>query len=789
VRVSNFFAWPVRPVGANGLSTDGLGDDGLRTGRRRATRRRLGLSTALTLALAALPLVLTTAAQAQMVNLGKPDTRPITGNDPTAFQADRVNYDRDHAIIAAEGHVQSWQNDHFLSADRVTFDRNSGVAAAYGHVTIVEPDGQVVFAEYAELSGGMKQGVMRGMRALLADGGKLAANGARRTDGKLNELSRAVYTSCDLCLLDPSKPIEWQIRADHMVQDLENKRIEYSNAWLDIYGVPILYMPYMSSTDPSVRRQSGFLPPTLGATDEHLGTFIAIPYYWVINDQSDATIIPEITSTQGGQVQGIYRQRFNDGDVTLRGAVGEDQHSVGGYFFGKALFSYDDTWRYGANINVANSVDYLRDYQIDGFGGNFLGSNVFIEGFGVGSYLKLDGSGFQVLNGPVAQATLPYVLPRFEYSYVSEPNLLGGRVSLDTEDFNILRPQGTSDQRLAGRVQYDRPFQGYLGEQYLVTAQLSGAYYRATVFQDQPNYGPDSNASAGLGQGQLALRVNWPFMRDAGSLGTQIVEPIVQVIAAPQSGNAQRDKLPNEDSLSYEFTDSTLFSLNRFGGYDRYDGGLRANVALHGNWTFLGHQQLDAIIGASAVQHQAANLFPQFDTLTGVTPGKHLSDVVGRVAFVPNKWLDFTARGVVDHSTGNLHYGEAATSFGQPILRASLNYFYASSNPFLEYTGDFYTDGALNQTVPRTYYFHPRQELGSTISTHVGHYTATIFARADTESGELATMGGDAKYEDECTIFDIHFLRRYTSINGDHGNTAILFTITFKTVGQIGFTG
>ena len=42
-------------------------------------------------------------------------------------------------------------------------------------------------------------------------------------------------------------------------------------------------------------------------------------------------------------------------------------------------------------------------------------------------------------------------------------------------------------------------------------------------------------------------------------------------------------------------------------------------------------------------------------------------------------------------------------------------------------------------------------------------------------------------YDDECFTFDVNFSKRYTSLNGDSGNTIILFQITFKTVGQFGF--
>ena len=144
---------------------------------------------------------------------GAPAPQPLTRTDPVAFTADEVQYDRDNAVVTATGNVEAWQNDNILRADKITFDRNTNVAAATGHVVMVQPDGQVLFSDYAELTEGLRDGVLRGMRALLAENGRLVANGARRTDGKINELSRAVYTTCNLCAADPTRPPLWQIRA------------------------------------------------------------------------------------------------------------------------------------------------------------------------------------------------------------------------------------------------------------------------------------------------------------------------------------------------------------------------------------------------------------------------------------------------------------------------------------------------------------------------------------------------------------------------------------------------
>jgi LPS-assembly protein len=731
------------------------------------------------------------AAAAQLANLATAgENQQVSGNEPVTFLADRVTYDKTNSIVSASGHVQAWQNGHYLAADRVTFDRNTDVAAAYGHVVIVEPDGQIVFGDYAEISQGMKNGVISGMRSLLANGGKMAANGARRTEGKLNELSRAVYTSCNVCALDPTAPLTWQIRADHMTQDLENKRIEYSDAWIDVLGVPVFYLPYMSNTDPSVKRQTGLLTPSFGATSSHLGSFLTVPYYVVLDDQSDVTFTPEFSTQQGGQLEALYRRDFNEGVLKATGAVATDENKIQGFFFGSANFNWNDTWRYGANVNLGSSVDYLRDYEIPGYGFNFLGSNVFLEGFGVGAYSRLDIEGYQGLNSSIDQSSVPYALPRYIYSYLGEPDWLGGRTSFETEDFNVLRQQGADVQRLAARVAWDRPFAGYLGEQYLLTGEVRAAAYNANVLDGQPDYGDSSHSTTAHAQPQVSVKISWPFVRDAGSLGSQTIEPILQLIAAPQAGNAQHDKLPNEDSLAYEFSDATLFSLNRFGGFDRFDGGERANFALHGNWTFLGGQVLDGMVGASAIQHIDLSQYPVFQPANGFDRGSHLSDIVGRAQFVPDKWIDFTARARVDHQNGDLRFADVVTGFGHGPVRFNLGYLYASTDPYLLFANDPYTPGYLSPANNvNTGFYTPRNEISAGATLHYGHYAVSGDALRNLATGQMDSVGGHLKYEDECTIFDFFVYRRYTSINGDNGNTTILFTITLKTVGQIPIKG
>jgi LPS-assembly protein len=731
--------------------------------------------------LLAMPLVgsLATIAHAQLGSLVNGAAGPAASRDqPVTFTADTVEYDRENALVNADGHVEAWQNDHVLRADHITFDRNTGVAAAKGNVVLLEPDGQVLFADYAEMTQDMKNGVMRDMRAILAENGRLAANGARRTGGQLNELSRAVYSTCNLCAKDPTKPPLWQIRALSAVQDLEHKKIEYEDAVLEMYGIPVAYMPYFWHADPSVKRASGLLFPSLGITS-HLGAFFAQPYYWVIDDQSDATITPMLTSRGGEQLSLEYRRRFNSGYLLLNGSAAYDQNrSVQAAIYGKGQFSIDENWRWGFDIARASSANYINNYrlssQLGGAVPNLLTSQVYAEGFGQGSYSRLDVRLYQSLNeSVVSTSTLPLVLPRYQYSYFGQPDALGGRLSVDFGAFNVVRSVGTNTRRISLTTDWSRPFVGALGDLWKVTLHNDAIGYSAYGFNQIPNFGPYSHVNAVRAQPQAALDFRWPFMRDSESWGTQLIEPIAQIIVAPQAGDSQLNKYPNEDSFDLEFSDANLFGFNRFTGIDRLDGGVRANVALHGAW-YLGGTALDGLIGQS-YRTSKDNLFPQ-------SSGLHdqASDIVARATLAPTGWFNLTYRTRLDHKSLATRMADTLGSIGVPKFSVYAGYTYTTFDPYT----------LFNQPLPPpagSSFYVPRNEATIGVSSNWGNYRFNGWARRDLQSHRMVGAGADAIYEDECYILDFKFFRRSTSLNGDKGATSVLILMTFKTIGQFGY--
>jgi LPS-assembly protein len=697
------------------------------------------------------------------------------GDQPVYYQAGSVEYDRERGVVTLTGQVEFWQGERVMLADKVTYDRNTGVAAAIGNVVLLEPDGQTVFADYAELSDGMKDGVMTGLRALLAQNARLAANGARRTDGRVAELSRAVYSTCDLCPEDPTRAPLWQLRARSAIQDKDNKRIEYHDAVVDFFGLPLLYTPFLAHPDPTERRASGILVPAFGYS-KHLGVFAAVPYYWAIDDQSDATITPLLATTNGPALNLEYRRRFNNGEVTIDTSVANDDGDLAGHIFAKGLFAIDETWRWGFNLNRASSIDYMRDFRIQNWQ-PVLTSDVFAEGFGQGSYTRIEARVYQGLTSSVITKQLPVVLPYWQYSYAGERDRLGGRIGLDLDMFNVMRTEGTTTRRARMSAQWERPGVGLVGELWRLRLRLDSAAYSALQFNQQPNYGALTTASSAQAMPTMAVMWRWPLVRDAGTWGTQTIEPIAQVAMGPRSTSYLRDRtqIPNEDALDLAlgFTDATLFSLNRFQGVDRLEGGGRAAVALRAAWDFPSGARLEALVGQS-YRTAKDNAFPEESGLRNTT-----SDVVSRVTFAPTGWLDVTSRQRTSASTYQIRFADALASVGTDRFRVFGGYIYSVYNPYNLYQSPTSYTTALDT---------PRNEGTLGVSAKVGQFwRVSAFARRNLDTGEEVVNGMRAGYEDECFGFDVSLSRRYTSINNDNGATTLLFQFTFKTIGQFGF--
>jgi len=681
---------------------------------------------------------------------------PEEGQPPILFSADELSYDREMGVTRAAGRVEVSYAERILLADVIAYNERLDLMTASGNVSLVEPSGDVLFAEYMELSGDLKEGILEDFRAILADGARLAAGGARRSGGVRTEMSKAVYSPCDLCPEDPTAAPLWQIKAIKVVHDEEAKRIEYTDAWIELAGVPVAYAPYFSHPDPRVKRKTGFLVPSIGNSSD-LGFVAEAPFFWAINPHQDATIRPIITSGEGPVLATEYRARLMDGTAEANGSITRDSDKdVRGHISGRFRYDLDDTWRMGADVERTLDDTYLRRY---GFGGDrTLTSRLFAEGFSGRSYIAANTYLFQSLENDVNDDTLPLVLPALDYNFVGRPDRWGGRTELDLNLLALTRDEGVDVQRLSAQGGWQLPLRGGFGDVLTFRASIQADLYHV---EEQPISGRADNFDGFTGRVFPRASLDWrlPFVR-GGETVHQVLEPIAQVVVAPNGGNPA--EIPNEDSQDFELDETNLFGENRFTGVDRVEGGTRFNYGLRWGAYGAGGGSTTVFVG----QSYRLNADDTFASGSGLED--NLSDVVAAVAVTPGRYVNLSYRTRFDAERLTVSRHEVSGNGGIPEFFVSGSYVFFASQ----------TGSELDN----------REELSLSASLQITDYwrIGVSGVRDLTVNGGQRSMGGNVTYEDECLIFTAKFTRTFFVDRDLEPTDAVFLRVLLKTLGEFG---
>jgi LPS-assembly protein len=658
----------------------------------------------------------------------------------------------------------------------------------------------------------MTAGFAKNVRMLMADRSRLAANTMRRTNANHTELVRGVYSPCDLCENDPSAPPIWQLKAREIDHDTELQRVEFRDAVMEIDGWPVFYTPYMSAPDPSVKRASGFLPPSIGASST-LGAHVTVPYYWVLGPDKDLTLAPRFYTVAGPLMDAEYRERFSNGTLdavaTLNHSnvgTGESTSSQGEQWRGNidehSVFDLDDTWRTGLDIQRVSDQTYLLRF---GFGNPLLNAEIsraYLEGFDLRGSTDVNAYLFQPLLPGLGDSTQPIVLPVINRNWQSEPDALGGRWNLNANLLDIVREVGTQTRRLSLGSEWDRSFVDGFGGHYDFSASIRGDGYSIgdlsnvsnpelpTAFfpvDGHPAVAPTPTTfTTGRTFPQVGLVWRYPLIH-RGEDFTEVIEPIVGGFAGPSSGN--RRNIPDEDSLSFEYTDSDLFRRDRLAGYDILDTGQRVDYGTQfglynkegGSYRFLVGQSYRA----------QPNLFLPI----GSGAEKRLSDMVGRVTLSPNNYIDLIYRFRYDTSPWSSQFQQVSASVGPQALRLSGNFVYLPA----QVQGEQVTNPSTGQNV----LYGKREQLSFAVTAKLTRYwsmqvaetisltnSTTLVNNVPTPAASSASLYGSlsAIYQDECMAF-VGAVTQSGIRSGDVvPGYSVLFSVVFKNLGEIGGT-
>ncbi|MBA4326215.1 MAG: LPS-assembly protein LptD [Rhodobacter sp.] len=663
---------------------------------------------------------------------------PARAQDTATLVSDSLAITGDTRLIA-DGNVEVFFRGNRLKASRIVFDQATDRLEITGPIVLTEATGEIlILASQADLAADLSEGILTSARLVLNQQLQLAANRMMRVSGRYTALQTVTASSCRVCANDPT-PL-WEIRARRVVHDEVERQIYFDRAQFRLAGVPVLYIPRLRMPDPTLKRATGFLMPSIRTTSD-LGTGIRVPYFIVLGKSADLTLTPYLTA-RNSQTLGLrYRQAFATGLVTLEGSVSRDDLEPGktrAYLRVRGDFTLPERFQLGFDGKTVTDPAYLLDYGIDNT--DRLDSRIEIRRTRRNEHISARVISFQTLRDDEDNTTIPTVIADLTFHRRFSLGPLGGDGGLRLQTHNHSRSSvspvdgngdgiadGRDVGRISARIDWRRSFLLPMGIEGTVLGELTADAY--TIANDDTYGGRTSRT-----HGSAGVELRWPWVRTEAGGAVQVIEPVVQLLFA----SSDAESLPNEDSVLVEFDEGNLFSLDRFPGSDAVERGPRANVGV--SWTRHDPQGWSMGVTVGRVFREAD--LGQFGPGSGFAGAT--SDWLASATFTLSDSVALTGRLVLDDDLGvTKAETRLALSGAKTALSTSMIWAVA--------------DAEENRLVPtQEITFDARQKL-------TPNWTAKASGRYDFQGNQGTLAGLGLEFLNECVRFDVSLSRRFTS--------------------------
>lgn len=711
--------------------------------------------------------------------------------------ANELVYNKDTQKVTAVGGVQINYAGYQMVARRVEYDQKTGRLMAYDNIELIEPGGNRIYADKLDVTNDFAKGFVDSLRIETPDNTRMAAATGERVNSDEMILHKGIYTACLPCSEQGRAPI-WQIKAERVIQNGKTHTIRLENARFQLFGHSIAMIPAITVPDNTVKRKSGFLFPQLSFTQK-LGFGVIVPYYWAISPQTDATVRMGAYSSQGVLIDTEIRHQFEDGLATFRFAAidqmdknkftantSDSEKNFRGMVGSTGNFTINPRWTFGWDVMAQTDNNFARTYSLPGFNESTHINQVYLTGRGDRNSFDMRAYSFDVQDGDkdsVASKKQPFVTPTIDYKYYAPEPVMGGELSAvvnftalsrsNSDLYNVTSTSPTkfqglkgNDSRLTTEIEWKRTFDTPQG--LLLTPILAARGDAFGINMNSPTgYAGNYNDNAVVTRSMVTagLEVRYPWLLTTPN-SSHVIEPIAQIYVRPDEQDAGR--LPNEDAQSFVFDASNLFDRDKFSGYDRVEGGTRANVGLRYTGSLDNGYTLRSIFGQS-YQVAGKNSFASTDLVyAGNESGLEntVSDYVGMVGVDMPFGVTTSLNGRFDRASFELKRTDAAIGYQNDTLQT--NFVYSQIAPQPNYGYNYY-----------------REEIQNSSSVKIGDFWS-VFGAAnwDLKKNKLDRYGIGVTYTDDCTIFSIVYKRFESSTSAN--DWAIGARVTFRTLGDVG---
>ena len=623
------------------------------------------------------------------------------------FSADKLTYSQDNNIIEATGNVVAKnQEGQQISADKIIYNKANQLLKTSGNSKFSDSKNRTLTADNFEYNLEKKIISAENKVKFLDDYKNIYYFSKLNADDKFNEIigynlnsdlnkekfqsndkfnkfieprlsgkevsikdnitiiKDGKFTSCKSTNEKEGCPY-WSLNANLVIHDKEDKKITYKNATLDVNNIPILYTPYFSHPDPSVKREAGFLAPSFASLSSDIGTTIKIPYFYPISQSADFTINPIYYFRQNPLLLGEYREKFKNGDLSIEGGFTEGYKEITTsktdgsrhHLYGNLNLNFTDKVLDQSEFNLkfqrVNNPTYLRvnkiNSTVDGFKKNLvkeddtkLINEIYVNSFGKDESLNFKTAAYQNISTSKSSDQYEYLLPEIIYSKYNflDKNNLNFNSNIQSLDSNTNQNKTT----FVNNLDYStvESYNTNLGIGYKFLTKINNINYYSDYRIPNENLNIQLNPVIGLD-------TSLPFAK----LSRESEQYLIPRVLTRYSPGKMTNAKSNETSLDID----NLFSMNRMNSDELIEKDLSFNIGLDWIWKEkITNKSNPAEAGISIGQVIKLNEDPDMPTKSSLQNKN--SDLVTKVNYLSPGNFDVTLKNTLDNDFNHIYYND-----------------------------------------------------------------------------------------------------------------------------------
>ena len=464
---------------------------------------------------------------------------------------------------------------------------------------------------------------------------------------------KGVFTTCKK---RKEKCPPWTIYAKEVHHDKNKKIINYRNAWLKVYDKPILYFPKFFHPDPTVKRQSGFLIPTLSSSN-NLGNYLAVPYFYAISDNKDLTFTPRFYDKQKTIYQTEYREVNKKSEHILDFSILNESRFLvkknetkGTHFFSKSKFDTDISYFENSEINLelqqVSQDTYLKTNKLKSpliTSDSSLNSKIMFEGNNENLNFDITAEIYEDLSKDDSDR-YEFIFPNYNLTKYFE-NSLQGELSFTSSGNSKLYNTNVFEKSIINDLNY-KSYKNITSHGFLTNYEI--------LLKNFNSHSENSTNSKNELEQNLQSIIKYQIQYPLKKQGVKFDSVLSPTFSAMFSPNKSRNIKGNDRIIDY----NNIFSLNRIGSGDTVEGGQSITIGNEFKTLDKSGEEIFSLNLATMFRDEENTDLPEKSTLN-----RKSSNIVGEMLFKPKEFLDLEYNFSLDNDLQTLNYNLVNAKF------------------------------------------------------------------------------------------------------------------------------